>query len=166
MNRRLIVGSIVHYNIAEHPCIAAIVTQIHTDDAVALTPFYPPGSPRIAATAAKAHFVVHHAETKREMHIRSWHWPDHSEPNFIASALSRPQLSGIIEKDSDAPIRSTPPKYSDGAALQDRNAGIWIYRVNTDVWWYNPDTHELPLYEPARSWHRLLAEFGPLREIS
>jgi hypothetical protein len=152
MNRRPIVGSIVHYDIADHPCIASIVTQVHSDEVVALTPFYPPGSPIVAATAAKALFTVHHAETKREMYIRSWHWADHETEG----------KSPPFPERADAHPRSTPEYYRDGYEVLDGQLKVWRYCDVADVWHHvDPNTLQISSIS-ACSYQRLIYHWGPI----
>lgn len=59
------------------------------------------------------------------------------------------------------PGRSTPPEFDDSAVTRDKHGREWKYDEATDVWLLR-DVGDTFYHTSARSWDRLLFEFGPL----
>lgn len=64
--------------------------------------------------------------------------------------------------------RSTPTEFRDSAHVQDRDGRLWSYSEPADVWKMRLDgtTTSGVALTSARSWDRLLTEFGPLEAVA
>lgn len=80
--------------------------------------------------------------------------------DFVAHAREDvPALLDHIEKSG----RSTPLEYADLARVHDMRGNVWSYSEPADVWRVVNDKTLFVVPTSARSYQRLVAEFGPLR---
>jgi hypothetical protein len=78
---------------------------------------------------------------------------------------SKPPMAALPPTAADTQervSRSTPAEYPDCAVVVDRESREWVYSVPTDTWKYIDPSDGMTAPHSARSWQRLLFDFGPV----
>lgn len=77
---------------------------------------------------------------------------------------SKPPMAALppTAAETQRVTRSTPAEYPDCTVVTDRNGREWVYSEPTDTWKYIMPTDGMTAPHSARSWQKLLADFGPV----
>lgn len=93
-------------------------------------------------------------------------WPSDTRGTKTRIKLRRfqPTSTGYrLVSEPQVYARSTPVGFNDGFRVRDKNFDYWQYNEMTDVWVRDTVAREPEGFD-YYSWHRLVANFGPLGE--